>query len=472
MSRAAVAVFTAALTLLAAQEARALIVGGEGNDPINDPGWPNGAAGVFNVKARVAWWEGPPFGGGEWHGEYRGDAAALNDGLKAFARIDAPKKRLIVLDGVGRSFWLNPNRDEAKRAASEIDWTFVVWQTDRWKHLRRMPADLRPRGEAAQAGEGDVPVPEIVVYAGGRVRWEEVKVPEGVEVVDRRLEAHGFRPGDGTVFQGTVTDLAGGTPLPARVTLQKIEPRQNGGYDYPDAATTTADANGRWVLKSVPEGWYRIVAEADGYVPRVVANERSDAQPRWAEYDSRLAKPAPVAGRVTDADGKPLPEVNVRLDNVVAGEDELYESPSGYETTTDAEGRFRLEQVPQGKASVWVRKPDYVRPGLGPSIETPAADIALQMVKAAKLVVTVAFVDANRPAGYAVNLTPEGGNVIGSYGGGGDIDATGSITFENVPPGKYVVTGRPNPGADREQTDPVKVELRGGETKQVTLTPK
>ena len=57
----------------------ALIEGGEGNTPINDPGWPKGAAEIFNHKGRTAWWVGPPFGGGEWHSECKGDVAALND---------------------------------------------------------------------------------------------------------------------------------------------------------------------------------------------------------------------------------------------------------------------------------------------------------------------------------------------------------------------------------------------------------
>jgi hypothetical protein len=51
------------------REAFALIEGGEGNTPIADPGWPKFAAAIFNTKSRIAWWEGPPFGGGQWHAE-------------------------------------------------------------------------------------------------------------------------------------------------------------------------------------------------------------------------------------------------------------------------------------------------------------------------------------------------------------------------------------------------------------------
>jgi hypothetical protein len=68
-----------------------------------------------------------------------------------------------------------------------------------------------------------------------------------------------------------------------------------------------------------------------------------------------------------------------------------------------------------------------------------------------------------------VSLTPEGGDVIESYGGSGNIDARNQMTFEVVPPGRYVLRGRPNPGSDAEETGPVTVDLKGGQAVEVTL---
>lgn len=57
---------TASLLLLSnIQFASALIIGGTGNKPVRDAGWPRGAVDVANLKTRIAWWEGPPFGGGQ-----------------------------------------------------------------------------------------------------------------------------------------------------------------------------------------------------------------------------------------------------------------------------------------------------------------------------------------------------------------------------------------------------------------------
>jgi hypothetical protein len=54
------------------------------------------------------------------------------------------------------------------------------------------------------------------------------------------------------------------------------------------------------------------------------------------------------------------------------------ESPNEQSTKTDADGRFRADQVPVGTATVWLRKSGYCRPGLGQPIKTPANDVELR----------------------------------------------------------------------------------------------
>src|SRR6185312_8221519 len=74
----------------------ALITGGKGNMPVSDPGWLRGSAAIFNNLARVAWWEGPPFGGGQWHAECRGNARALSAVLDDFVKLDVKAKQVVV----------------------------------------------------------------------------------------------------------------------------------------------------------------------------------------------------------------------------------------------------------------------------------------------------------------------------------------------------------------------------------------
>lgn len=192
--------------------------------------------------------------------------------------------------------------------------------------------------------------------------------------------------------------------------------------------------------------------------------------------DSRAGNPltaacaaAAVSGRVTDDAGKPLADVEVRIDGVTAGPGGRYDSPGDTPLKTDANGRFHTDHLPVGNATVWVRKTGYCRPGLGLAIAMPKNDIELTMVKAGRIVVTVDFTGKNRPAGYIVQLAPEGGERVGSYGGSGNINAQNQMIFDNVPPGRYVVHGQPNPGAANQQTDPVPIEVPGGQTTEVTL---
>src|SRR5579862_3799896 len=79
--------------------ASALITSESGNRPISDPGWPDGALTLANLQSRVGWWEGPPFGGGEWQFLYRGDAQTFSNALATFAAIRALSLELVLHDG-------------------------------------------------------------------------------------------------------------------------------------------------------------------------------------------------------------------------------------------------------------------------------------------------------------------------------------------------------------------------------------
>jgi hypothetical protein len=174
---------SAATTVVITPEAMALIVGGQGNTPLRDPGWPLGAAAIFNVPSRIAWWEGPPFGGGQWYAECRGNAKALSAVLADFAKLDVKTKRIVLHDGVGKSFWLNPNDEPAKRDAAKMDWSFMVWQPANWDRLGKLPEHLRPTDiDDAEGG----PLSQIEVYTGGNVRWADVSIPIGLKIVDQR----------------------------------------------------------------------------------------------------------------------------------------------------------------------------------------------------------------------------------------------------------------------------------------------
>lgn len=452
-----------------AEPAAALIIGDDGNSPVREPGWPDGAEVIFNRPARIAWWEGPPFGGGQWHAECRGDAETFNAVLADFAKLDVKNKRLVLHDGVGRSFWLNPNNEPEKREAARVDWQFMVWVPASWTFQQTLSPDINAASpQDAETG----PPAQIDVFTGGDLRWADVTLPPGINVIDQRLEANGFKLADGTVLEGSVIDVVKREPIAATVQLQRIESRPEGGYRYETVSETSADTHGRWVLKNAPTGRHRIIVSADGYVPRIAGHIQVDDQPGWHEYDTNLSRPATISGRVTDAAGQPLADATVRLGDVVSADESRYESPDKYEVSSDTLGRFCIEQAPVGTATVRVYKPGYARPGLGKSITIPTDGLSLRMSRAAGLRVTVDFPGTARPEQYIVNIEPEGGSTIGSWGGSAHVNDQNVVNFENVPPGNYVVDGHPNPTREDQRTDPITIELSGGETTDVTLMAK
>ena len=275
-----------------------------------------GAAAVFNPGDRIAFWEH----NGYWNADCRGDAKALSAVLANFAKLDVKDKRVVVHDGIGRSYLLNMSQSPEKFKEAKIDWVFSVWQADAWQRRRELPVDLNPIDPTETE-----PPSQIEVYTAG-IRWSDVAVPAGMKVVDERLEAHGFSAADGVVIEGRATDLATGQPIAAKMRLERLA-YENEERRYPVVAEAVADADGRWVLKHVPSGrlspneglaWYRVVVAAEGFVPRVAGHGRFDEQPQWRSFDTGLARPGPVSGQVTDETGNPLAGVEVQFENVQA----------------------------------------------------------------------------------------------------------------------------------------------------------
>jgi hypothetical protein len=463
----------------------AMELGSEGNTPIRDPGWPKGAAAVFNNPARVWSWN---WEGARDRAEFRGDAKVLNKVLADFAKVETKTKRLVVHDGAGHF------------PTESTDWQFLVWVPAAWERPTGIAAFETYYREIAQC-----PPPEIEVYVGGKVRWSDVTVPAGIEVSDERLEAHGFTLADGPVLEGKVVDLATGQPIAARVTLERFEAQPNGGHGYKAVAQTIADAHGHWVLKRVAKAEFqqRVVLASDGYVSRWLGCFHSSLQPSWSFYDRGLSRPGPLSGHVLDEAGKPLTDVEVRLDDIVPGGDGSY-LPSDhnygpYVCKTDTGGLFLFDQIPHGSTTVRVTKTGYCHPGAGSSIATPAEGVTIKLVRTAQVHVTIYFTRTNRPATYLVEIQPESGPGLPTwaqikdtvecahsdrFAAGGPwieirpIDANAQVCFNEVPPGRYILQGWPSafgsggrstPFTGIERGKPLAIDVKSGERTKVTL---
>jgi hypothetical protein len=149
-----------------------------------------------------------------------------------------------------------------------------------------------------------------------------------------------------------------------------------------------------------------------------------------------------------------------------------YESPTDFQFETDADGRFHFDQAPAGKAKIWLHKSGYSMAGLDRTITLPENGLEFQLLKAGSIRVTVDFNGGNRPKEYMVELEPAGGKAVGKYGGVATIDARNVFTFEDVPPGKYVVKGHPNPSSEQQVSEAIEVDLRNANAVDVTIKAK
>ena len=343
----AAAMFLVGVTVAIPGSAFAFIMSGEDNDDRSNPAWPSGAAEIFNHPGRVRWLEGPPFGGGLSMAECCGDTEAFQAVLATFAKMDRATKRLVVRDGVGLSSVSRPEQDPPRR---QIDWVFTVWDPTWWARLK---GDIDPHWPA------DAPPPAQLEVYTANIRWSEIDIPEGIEVLDQRLEAHGFSPSDGVVIEGRIIDLRTRQPIAAEVQVQRGE-QVGTETRYSVVGDARADAEGKWVIKHVPAGHFRVVAMADGYAPRIIGTAWFDELPQWKSFDGELAMElagvGAILGQVTDESGTPVPRAEVKLHNVQPTAHGRYESPLDHTFYTDAEGRFRADFVPAGKIVVRFRR--------------------------------------------------------------------------------------------------------------------
>ena len=275
---------------------------------------------------------------------------------------------------------------------------------------------------------------------------------------------------------GMVVKLADGTPIKnATVQLDHLEDRQR-----TIATKTTGD--GRFELKSVPAGQYKLTVMRNGYVSAQYGQKKSSdpgaifalsAGETKKDLMFRLIPAAVIAGRVFDEDGEPVPGASVTALRETYSEGRRILATSGYAETNDlgafrlfglSPGRYYLSATERGqvvgdkeftRSSGQTGERGYARtyfPGT-PDVaraaainvregeEIPGTDIALKEVTVHRVRGKVLNQVTHKPGQEVmVALTPRTNRQEWDFGRQDEVSkADGSFEIGNVVPGAYTI---------------------------------
>ncbi len=243
--------------------------------------------------------------------------------------------------------------------------------------------------------------------------------------------------------------------------------RARGDYGVRDTVT---DENGRFDLRDLPSGAWRVTASKGGFIAWQAGQRRPFETPppialaagRRAAVEIPLWRGGVIAGRIYDEFSEPVAavRVNVYRTRTVQGRRRLQSIGSG--DYTDDTGAFRVYGLPPGDyyvaASMRVAPagsviettyaPTY-HPGTGNLAEAQRvpigygteahADFQLLPVRAVSIEGTV-FTSAGTAADAFLSLSSEAAELGAPHGAGGATRPDGTFTLPDVAPGHYVLT--------------------------------
>jgi Carboxypeptidase regulatory-like domain len=282
------------------------------------------------------------------------------------------------------------------------------------------------------------------------------------------------------IVSGMVVKLAGSAPLKsAKVVLTGVEDRTH-------AYAATTDTGGRFTLKSVERGRYRLTVSRNGFVDQEYGQKTPNDPgsiltlvPGQQVNDLlfRLIPWAVIAGRILNEDGDPMPWVQVTALREVYTEGKRKLSPDAQETTNDL-GEYRLFGLRPGRyfvsatystknrgvmetgeagpveessaqgyvATYYPGTPDPAKAAtitVKPGDEIPSVDILLQRVAAYKIRGRIYNMITHRPGkDVSIMMLPRNSQMAGSVFNfeAAVLEKDGSFVLNDILPGSYTLT--------------------------------
>ncbi|HZZ43928.1 MAG TPA: carboxypeptidase regulatory-like domain-containing protein [Tepidisphaeraceae bacterium] len=460
-----------AMLLLTSFPARALITGNTGYAPAGDGNWPAGSVDLVNLHSRIAYWEGPPHGGGEFHFLYRGDTASFQHALDTFAKINAPERRLIIREGLEESFWLQDMDPSSKD--THVDWTFIVWTPRSWHQMFNNPFNALTNDDPRGGIRNSVPPPSLAVNIAGPdgkgIDWTQIKLPPGITLVDERATSAGYDRADASVLRGDVYDLLSSKPIPAaQITVANYNSKS-----YVTIAQTQSDPAGHFELKHVPAGKYRISVAAPGHASRTLGSETFGPN-TLKHHTVQLTTSITASGTVLNTDGTSLPGVTVQATCTIALDGRGYLLPDPVKAVTDAHGAFQLPNLPEGSFQLFASDDSHEQLDsihiFGPPSNGTRPDythLTLHMT-ATGTVKGALLTPADGANPRNVSITSTGDHPI-NWSGDTAVHPDGTFEFTKVPPGPYLLS---TAGLPHDAPDPAakRIEVKANQITKIELT--
>ncbi len=352
-----------------ASPAFGVITGGK-DEPMKVLGCPRGSLELANLPTRIAWWEGPPFGGGQYHFEYSGRTADLQKAIDLFAKVESQRSQVVIRAGVHTSFWLGI-QDQGKK--HPIDWEFVAWVPKNWQHLRDARAGLLPPGE-----EGEAPLTVLNIFVTERIDWKALNFPPGLAIADERLEAHGIAAEQGAAIQGQVLDSAGNPIADAVVTVGKDTNERKG----------SSDSKGQFLITKISEGNHQIIVAANGFASKDLYYHAFNAS-TYRSFEIALAKAANITVRVVDQQDKPLSGIDIRITHCRDQQGNYYRFAGPQQYRSDSNGECVVRDVPEGSIKFMSRTRGYYYNSVLNEHNTGESPITLKLLPTGSVRVSV-----------------------------------------------------------------------------------
>lgn len=282
---------------------------------------------------------------------------------------------------------------------------------------------------------------------------------------------------DECLINGTVVKLGSGEPLKnARIRLQSQD-------DHNESHSVTSDAAGRFELKGIPPGRYRLVVKRDGFISQAYGQRKPDdpgtilaLRPGTTMKDLlfRMIPWAVISGRVINDDGDPLPWVQVHAmrESYFGGKRSLFTDTT---VPTNDRGEYRLfglrpgryliqadyrpDEQMTGNGEIQMRDdaestgyvPTYFPAGSDPvrassltvtaGEEIPGIEILMRRVEVFSIRGRIMLVGARRSSGgFTASLLPRDNFYALPSRDAIIDDKTGTFVIHDVIPGSYGLT--------------------------------